>query len=89
MRHARVRYEGTYSAYISELNGLDMVARVSSDRGSLWTSLNMRKRTLKNRRKVLSMSQTRIEDIGGRQVMEDYVNASSQRSELVLREAGF
>ena len=89
MRDARVRYEGTYSAYFPELNGLDMVARVSSDRGSLWTSLNMRKRTLKSRRKVMSMSQTRIEDIGGRRIMEDYVNVSSQRSELVLREAGF
>ena len=53
------------------------------------TSLNMRKRTLKSRRKVMSMSQTRIEDIGGRRIMEDYVNVSSQRSELVLREAGF
>jgi hypothetical protein len=79
MENAKVRYESTYSAYISELNGLDMVARVSSDRGWLWTSLNMRKRTLKNRRKVLSMSQTRIEDIGGRQVMEDYVNLSRFR----------
>ena len=53
------------------------------------TSLNMRKRTLKNRRKVLSMSQTRIKDIGGRWIMEDYVNLARQRSELDPGEVAF